>query len=139
MADLSSGPYEQGLGSLHAAIQDAGCLRNREPVEIAQRECRTVLRSELGEHLVSEQTIQFDIPRVEGISGQPLDGLEKPFLTSLPAPVIHQLVASDSNEPADGHWLVQTIPRHGQERLRGQVFGNRPVAAASHEIAVHLG
>ena len=60
---------------------------------------------------------------------------------STPAPVVGQLVAGDADQPRDAQLRGVGFPKgrdRGLERFCGQVFGEYPIAATRHEIAVDL-
>jgi len=63
---------------------------------------------------------------------------QAPLLAGLPAPVIGQLVPGDPDQPGDADLGLGSGPDRGQERLRGQVLGQRPLAAPGQQVAVQL-
>ena len=134
------GPHEQRLGRVHAALQVRGDLGNGQIVEVAEGERGPVLGCEVVEGFAGPHRVEVRVP---GILGAEVvaDGAEAALLPRLAAPVVHELVPGDPDEPGDGH-REDAVPADGvgggEERLGGQVLGDRSLVAAGEEVAVDV-
>src|SRR5438445_175640 len=60
-SERAAGAYEQCFGRVHRAIEVVGDLGDRKTVEVPQRECRAVVRTELREHLAGTHAIEMRV------------------------------------------------------------------------------
>lgn len=137
------GTYQQGFGGVHRASQMIGDLRDREAVEVAQRQRGAVVRAELVEHLPGEDGVERRVPRIVGLV---LLGVHQPQVALLPLlapPVIGEFVPSHPDEPSGAHRPGGAASRSDgrEERLSGEVLRERDVAAARQRsiISVNIG
>ena len=86
--------------------------------------------------------VEPGVPRVVVALGQGGDRAELAVLALASAPVVDELVAGHADEPpgvdGDGAGTADGVDR-GEEDLRGQLLGGRPVADAGDQVAVDHG
>ncbi len=136
---------QQRLGRIDSAAEVSRNFGHRETVEVAQREYRSVVRSEYGHHLVDHLTVENDVPDVINISGEVMRGVVAERLgtgsTICASPLVEQLVARDADQPGHGHLVDTTLvdlADRGEERVSREVLGHCAVGTSSAQVRVDL-
>src|SRR5689334_12710721 len=91
--------HEERFGCVHGPVELLGDFGNRQPVEVAQRECGAMVRAEFTEHLAGAHAFEVFVDRIghRFVARQRELAIAARFV----APVIDELVARDGHEPRD--------------------------------------
>lgn len=117
-----------------------GHLGDGKPIEVAQGERGPLRNGQLRQGGVHRVGVQQFVPRVLDLRGRGLRRGEAALFALEATPVVHQFVTRHAHEPGDthlGHIALTTGFDGCQERLAGQVLGQRSAPAARQQIAVH--
>src|SRR5215469_303256 len=142
-AERRPGPDQQRLGGVHGTAEHAGHLGHRQVIHVPQRQRGPVVRAEPLQHVLGPQGIEPGVPRVVAVRIRRRGhGTQRALLPGLPAPMVAQLVPGDADQPPRGQRRGRGGPHRihrRQERLGGQVLGQRPLPAPGQQVAVDLG
>jgi hypothetical protein len=100
-----------------------------------------MMRPERAEHLSSAQGIDSLVPRIVCCRLVLVGELQVSRFALLSPPVVDELVAGDADQPRDAGRRGLRLAHGGdggEERLGGEVLGERAAPAARQEVAVDL-